>query len=250
MSEEQAKINIEIHKNLAAIEANHDVTILYACESGSRAWGFESPDSDYDVRFIYVRPCSWYLSIDVENRRDVIELPIDEVLDINGWDIRKALRLMAKSNPPLNEWLLSPIVYMQRGNFVDRMRELAPVAYNPIAAHYHYLHMATTNFRAFLKGELVRRKKYLYVLRPLLAIQWIEAGLGIVPIEFERLVEQTVPAGELKSEIEELVRVKRLTRETSDGPRLPAIHTFIEAELERHKASPELSPGKVSMSNC
>lgn len=234
----------EIQNSLRAVEAEHNVRILYACESGSRAWGFESPDSDYDVRFIYMRPSDWYLSVNLEAKRDVIELPIDEVLDINGWDVRKALQLFAKSNPPLNEWLVSSIVYMKRDHFIDRLRELAPLAYNPISAHYHYLHMASTNFRAFLKGELVRRKKYLYVLRPLLAIRWIEAGLGVVPIEFERLFRQTVSAGNLRDEIEELVRIKRSTRETSDGPRMLAIHEFIEGELARHKASPTCEAGE------
>ena len=97
---------------LNEIEKNHDVVILYACESGSRAWGFPSADSDYDVRFIYLRPVKWYLS--VEEKRDVIEVPINEQLDINGWDLRKALQLFRKSNPPLMEGLGSPIVYLEK----------------------------------------------------------------------------------------------------------------------------------------
>jgi predicted nucleotidyltransferase len=106
-----------ILERLAAIEQTEAVRILYACESGSRAWGFASPDSDYDVRFPYVRPRDWYLSIDLERRRDVIERPIEGVLDINGWDLRKALQLMRKSNPPLFEWLHSPLVYRAQAEF-------------------------------------------------------------------------------------------------------------------------------------
>jgi len=110
-------ITATILERLAAIEHTELVHILYACESGSRAWGFASPDSDYDVRFIYVRPRDWYLSIDLERRRDVIERPIEGVLDINGWDLRKALQLMRKSNPPLFEWLHSPLVYRAQAEF-------------------------------------------------------------------------------------------------------------------------------------
>lgn len=108
------KMYAEILARLEQIEKDEDVTIFYACESGSRAWGFPSADSDYDVRFIYVRPRDWYLSIDVEEKRDVIERPINDALDISGWDLRKALKLLRKSNPPLLEWLSSPIVYKEQ----------------------------------------------------------------------------------------------------------------------------------------
>lgn len=128
-----------ILESLSAIERDHGCTILLAVESGSRAWGFASQDSDYDVRFIYARPRDWYLSI-AEHRRDVIELPIVDELDVNGWDLRKALRLFRKSNPPLLEWLTSPIVYRETPT-AQRMRELIPQYYSPRASFYHYLHM-------------------------------------------------------------------------------------------------------------
>lgn len=114
---------------LKGIEQNNNVKILYACESGSRAWGFASPDSDYDVRFIYIHNPDYYLSID--NADDVIELPVNEVLDISGWDIRKALKLFRKSNPPLMEWLQSPIVYACNEEFYAQMTALAPQYYIP-----------------------------------------------------------------------------------------------------------------------
>ena len=100
-----------IHSRLIEIEAKNAIKIVYACESGSRAWGFPSANSDYDVRFIYIRPVDWYLSI--YEKRDVIEYPIDEQLDISGWDLKKALQLLRKTNPPLLEWLGSPIVYLE-----------------------------------------------------------------------------------------------------------------------------------------
>ena len=151
------------------IERTEGVRLLYACESGSRAWGFASTDSDYDVRFLYLRPREWYLSIDVERRRDVIERPIDGLLDINGWDLRKALGLFRKSNPPLLEWLHSPIVYLDRHGVAERLRALLEQYYSPTACFHHYYHMAKGNYREYLKGEEVKLKKYL--LKQLLIYQ-------------------------------------------------------------------------------
>ena len=113
-----------INQALDHVEADDDVAILLAVESASRAWGFPSSDSDYDVRFVYVRPPDWYLSIDLEARRDVIEYPLKDNIDLSGWDLRKALRLFRKSNPPLLEWLQCPIVYRERCSFA------APTARN------------------------------------------------------------------------------------------------------------------------
>ncbi len=122
---------------------------------------------------------------------DIIERPIDGLLDISGWDLTKALQLLRKSNPPLLEWLQSPIVYRQRSSVVERIRELMPQYYQPAACHYHYLHMAQGNYRDYLQGDTVWLKKYLYVLRPVLACLWIERGYGVVPIEFHKLVERS-----------------------------------------------------------
>ena len=132
----------EIAAKLADIQVSEEVVILYACESGSRAWGFPSEDSDYDVRFIYVRPKDWYLSIDLETKRDVIERPISDELDIAGWDLRKALKLFYKSNPPLLEWLGSPIIYLEQFSTAEKLRELAKTFYSAKACMYHYLNMA------------------------------------------------------------------------------------------------------------
>jgi uncharacterized protein len=129
-----------IKERLAEIEKNEGVKILYACESGSRAWGFPSADSDYDVRFIYLHPVQWYLSI--EKRRDVIEIPIFDNIDLSGWDLRKALQLFQKSNPPSFEWLGSPFVYMEQFSIIAKLRQLASVYYSSVASAYHYLHMA------------------------------------------------------------------------------------------------------------
>lgn len=227
-----------ILERLAAIERTETVRILYACESGSRAWGFASPDSDFDVRFIYIRHRDWYLSIDLENRRDVIECPIEDVFDINGWDLRKALQLMRKSNPPLFEWLHSPLVYRAQAGFREAMQMLTPTCYSPIGCAWHYLHMARGNDRVYLQGEQARLKKYLYVLRPLLAVRWLESGRGVVPTPFRELVETLIPSGELRDAIEHLLWLKQGGEELAWGPRIPVLSDWIKSELARLAAGP------------
>lgn len=228
------EIITRIRDELQCIEHTEDVTVVYACESGSRAWGFESDDSDYDVRFIYLRRTEWYLTI--QNRRDVIEKPIDDELDVSGWDVPKALQLLRKSNPPLLEWLQSPIVYKQKSTFVDRLKRLMDEYYSPISCMYHYLHMAENNFRKYLKEEDVWTKKYFYVLRPVLACIWIERGLGVVPIEFGKLVDKVVDDADLKHEIDALLVKKRTGAELDGGPRNPVLSGFLETELARLRA--------------
>lgn len=216
---------------LSTIEKEHGVRVLYACESGSRAWGFASPDSDYDVRFVYAHPRDWYLS--VFERRDVIGLPLEGDEDINGWDLRKALRLLAKSNPVLIEWLQSPIVYRAVPGFATAMLELAQRLYSPAAGHYHYFHMARKNFREHLLGEEVKLKKYFYVLRPVLACQWIERGWGVPPMAFMELAGRVLQPGPLLEAIVELRRRKMETAEVGLGPRQPLVHEYLEGELQR-----------------
>jgi len=204
-------------------------------------WGFPSTDSDYDVRFIYIHRPDWYLSIDLERKRDVIERPIEDLLDFSGWDVRKALQLFRKSNPPLLEWLQCPMVYKERTQLAARMRALLPEFTSPRACFYHYLHMARGNFRGDLRGDEVRRKKYFYVLRPLLALRWIEREGSPVPIEFDRLVEATVEDDALLKAIERLLEEKRAGIEMGRGPRVPVISDFIEQEFARlSPAAPEL----------
>jgi predicted nucleotidyltransferase len=232
----------EILRRLSQIEEEEQAHIFYACESGSRAWGFPSADSDYDVRFIYLRSKNWYLSIDVEDKRDVIERPINDELDISGWDLRKALKLLRKSNPPLLEWLTSPIVYREKHTITNRFRRLVPEFYSPIACAHHYLHMAQGNYREYLKGDEVRVKKYFYVLRPLLAIRWIEQESDVMPMEFGTLVEKSVDSPELRRAIEELLERKKAGQELDTGPRIEVISEFIERELRRLEA--ELKVGE------
>jgi predicted nucleotidyltransferase len=236
----------QILSRLSGLEKAEIVRICYAVESGSRAWGFASVDSDFDVRFLYVRKPEWYFSINVERRRDVLELPIEDGLDINGWDVRKALNLFRRSNPPLLEWLHSPIVYRDRYGLAARMRELLPLFFSAKACSYHYLSMAKNNYRGYLRRDQVWTKKYFYLLRPLLAIRWIELGLGIPPTEFERMLEPTIDAPDLLSEIQTLLEAKRAGRELDLGPRIDPIDSFIGTELRRHEAAGGFRKGRAA----
>lgn len=220
-----------IRERLAAIEKAHQVRIVFACESGSRAWGFPSVDSDYDVRFLYVHDWTWYLRL--HEKRDVIEEPIEDVLDINGWDIRKALRLLTKHNPVLLEWLHSPIVYREDCEVMDAFRQVAITWYRPVNFMFHYYKMAKGNYREYLSGDEVWLKKYLYVLRPLLACKYIESGRGAPPMAFDALLDATLPAGELRQEIGALVARKKEGEELAKGPAVGSINAFIQEQLPR-----------------
>jgi predicted nucleotidyltransferase len=214
------------------IEKLHNIKILFAVESGSRAWGFPSKDSDYDVRFIYIKQPEWYLSID--EKRDVIEVPINDLLDINGWDIRKALRLFRKSNPPLLEWLESNIIYYENYGFRNEMRSLKEEVFSPKASMHHYLSMAKGNFREYLQGDQIKIKKYFYVLRPVLACLWIEKHNTNPPILFHELVEGLIQEkSELRRSIDELLKKKMSGDEKDFENRIDVINEFIEHEIIR-----------------
>jgi predicted nucleotidyltransferase len=224
-------IRAEIDARLAGIETEFNVRVLYACESGSRGWGFASPDSDYDVRFIYVHSLPWYLKVSAQ--RDVIEVPISDEFDINGWELRKALGLLKKGNATLIEWLDSPVVYRADGDFLRAIRDAARQTYQAERSFHHYVHMARKNYREYLRGDTVRLKKYLYVLRPLLATLWIEQGRGVAPMRFQDLVDAIVTDPTLRDAITHLLAIKRAANESEYGQPLPIINAFIDSELTR-----------------
>ncbi|MES2832984.1 MAG: nucleotidyltransferase domain-containing protein [Pseudomonadota bacterium] len=242
----------DILNRLAAVSKNENVRILLAIESGSRAWGFASPDSDYDVRFIYAREPDWYMSVDVEDKRDVIEYPITDDIDLNGWDIRKALRLFLRSNPTFAEWIQSPIQYMVSGNFVHAARELLPSVYSCERGIYHYRSMAKTNYRNYLRADRVPLKKYFYVLRPLLAVRWIETYRTAPPIEFQRLLSLLAGQDALLADIHSLLEKKKQSIERELALPVRSLNAFIENELARletlavDKTHSETAIGKVN----
>ncbi len=216
-----------IESKLKEIERNEKVSILLAVESGSRAWGFASPDSDYDVRFIYVRDWKDYMRLD--SLRDVIELPINDDLDINGWDLQKTLRLLYKSNPTLFEWFSSPIVYMET-EFADRFRQMMGEYFSTKRSLYHYISMAEGNYREYLKRDMVRAKKYFYVLRPVLACQWILEKGTPPPMLFSELAEAVLPKY-LRGEVENLLDLKMHSPEIREIPRIDQINEYLDVSI-------------------
>ena len=231
----EESIRKEIEARLSEIEADNSVDILLAVESGSRAWGFESTDSDYDVRFIYRREPASY--IEVFPSRDVIEYPVSELWDFSGWDLSKALLLLSRSNPVLFEWLNSPIVYRKHDGFLSGFKTFAERYYSKISATYHYLQMAKNNYRHYLQTGQVKIKKYFYVLRPLLACMWIENTGRVPPIEFEVLFTQLEDDAALHGIITELLARKKSGVELGLEERIPEINRFAEEKIEYFEAA-------------
>lgn len=217
-----------IKLKLKEIEEKENVKILHAVESGSRAWGFASPDSDYDVRFIYARPREFYLRLD--KTRDVIEWQLDETLDINGWDISKALTLLHKSNPTLFEWNASPIVYKTTAEW-KKISAVIDRYFVAKSGLYHYLSTAKSNYREYLKGETVRLKKYFYVLRPLLACKWILAEGTPPPMLFSALAEKYLEEA-VRLEVEKLLALKMQNPELGEGKRVDKVNAYIDRNIE------------------
>lgn len=226
-------MNKEIQAELSAIEESDDVRILFAVESGSRAWGFPSADSDYDVRFVYARRPEWYLS--VFQGRDVIEKPVSGLLDISGWDLKKSLQLLRKSNPALMEWLGSPIIYRQMPVAKD-YRCFAQEAFLPLAACHHYRSMMKQHIAKSVSKERVRLKVYLYSLRPLLAAFWVLKHNRQPPTRFSELVNEFLPSGEIRTIVDRLIEIKSDGIEADTVARMPALDRYLAygyAEIER-----------------
>ena len=216
-----------IKSKLKEIEEKENIKILHCIESGSRAWGFASPDSDYDVRFIYVRPKEFYLRLD--KTRDVIEWQLDDTLDINGWDISKALSLLYKSNPTLFEWNSSPIVYKTS----DEWKSVAAIINKYFVAKsglYHYLSTAKSNYRKYLKGETVCFKKYFYVLRPLLACKWIIAEGTPPPMLFIELMDKYLDDA-IKPDVLKLLDLKMNNPEITEGKRFDKVNEYLDKNI-------------------
>jgi predicted nucleotidyltransferase len=226
---------------LEHIERTQNVRILFAAEAGSRAWGFESPDSDWDVRFVYVRDFNWYLTI--TEGRDVLDNYHsmvagtefdDPLLDITGWDLKKTFKMLRKSNPQLLEWLSSPSIYIDRAATDLRNAATRALHLYPLQAHYHG--MAKGNFREYLQGPEVRYKKYLYVIRPLMAATWIRTFKTMPPVEFDAIVRGVLNTydnpDELNASVQKLLAVKRKSNEVDAAPADPVLHAWIEQQLK------------------
>lgn len=202
---------VAIPAHLRDVEQEYDVKILLAVESGSRAWGFESKNSDWDVRFIYVHKPQWYFK--VEEQRDVIEYMYPDDVDLAGWELRKALSLLKRSNPSLLEWFNSPKVYLSDETFVRRIREVERQFFDPVKTMYHYNHMYNKHNERFLQQEGYPAKRFLYYLRGILACKWIENNMSLPPVRFTQLVDATVKDKALVDKINELILMKKGERE-------------------------------------
>jgi uncharacterized protein len=232
----------DIDAALADIVARDKVAILLAVESGSRAWGFPSPDSDYDCRFIYARRPADYLQLDLP--RDVIELPLGAVLDINGWDILKALRLLLKGNAVVIEWLTSPHVYAGVAAFRNETLALARQAVRPGAVARHYLHLGERQRRAhFSDDRAVAVKRTFYALRPAVALRWLRLhpGEAVAPMHFPTLARESDLPAAVVAIVDDLLARKAVTRELGVGPLPAEIGALIDAEFS---AARDIWPGE------
>jgi uncharacterized protein len=219
----------EIIKKLRHYEKKYHITILYACESGSRAWGFESPDSDYDIRFVFARDIKEYLSL--IKIKETLDFAIENDLDFNGWDLKKFLFYIYKSNSILFEWLQSPVVYHDRDNFKKNMTRLMAHYFRPRPCLHHYLGLTKQTFLHFGDAKEVKLKKYFYVLRPLLAARYIFNNRAIPPMEFHTLIEKVKEIEPLIPWIHRLVEQKKISGETAMIQRNGNIDTYVREEL-------------------
>jgi len=223
-----------IQQKLAEIEATKGIQILFACETGSRAWGFPSPDSDYDVRIIYRHGLDWYLSL--SDQKDTLEV-MDGDLDVTGWDIKKSLKLLWKSNSALLERIQSPIVYREEQQMAALLQSYADKCFSPVAAMYHYQGMAHNTFADVDGLEEVKLKKLFYALRATLCCKWIVAKDSIPPIVFRTMVDELAFDERLKQRIRELVVLKAGKSEGYMHPAEHGLNAFIREELKSASAA-------------
>lgn len=225
----------KIIESLRLLEEEKDIKIMLAVESGSRAWGFSSPDSDYDVRFVYVHKPDWYLS--VFPKKDVIErMSEDRLFDLSGWELRKTLQLLYKSNPNLADWLLTDQIYIADPEFLAEIRRQQAQYYNPILAMHHFLSIAKNHDEKYLSKNGYTLKRFLYFLRGILACEYIESKKTHPPVAFEQLVDATVKDQNIKQEISKILALKRTSKESDSVAIDENLMNYALNLFEKHKA--------------
>lgn len=213
----------EILSKLSEIEKEKNVEILVAVESGSRAWGFASPDSDYDIRFVYRHKKDWYLNL--WEQKDSIQFMTEDDLDGSGWDVRKALKLLAKSNASFLGWLFSPIVYREDTAFLNEMKALAASNFNPISGFYHY-HSMNRGFEQTLGSDKMTLKSFFYAIRTALCAKWVYEKNTIPPVLFKELFP-LIDIG-YYSILDDLILRKSQQVEKSNEPVDPALIELVK----------------------
>ena len=233
-----------ILEKLSEIEKDKNIKILFACESGSRAWGFESPDSDYDIRFIYKHNTEWYLNL--WDKKDTLSFMTEDDLDGSGWDLRKALKLMAKTNASFLGWLFSPIVYRTDESFLEEIKTIATNNFNPVAGFYHY-HSMSKGFEETLDTDQMTLKSFFYAIRTVLCANWIYKNKTIPPVLFTELY--SIIHTKYHSVLDDLILLKSKNIEKSNEPvntslidlvrKIAAENNSVKNDLESKKSNPD-----------
>lgn len=232
----------KIQDYLKQLEKDKKIKILLACETGSRAWGFPSPDSDYDVRLIYKHSTDWYLTL--TDKKDSIELMLaDNEIDITGWDVRKSLRLLRKSNAALLERIQSPYIYYGDEAFRQELNQIAPSCYSRIATLHHYLNLARRFYGDISEGKDYKLKSFFYALRSAVACCWIAARVEIPPIEFSKMLAGLSIDEKLIQRIAELIKLKATKSESYRHQGETELFDFIKANIQQAEQVSKSLPG-------
>lgn len=233
-----------IRAKLREVEKEHNINIIHAIESGSRAWGFPSKDSDYDVRFLYINNLDHYLSID--QKRDVIDTPIvlDDFLgvefDMNGWDIKKAITLATRGNAVVNEWLSSPVQYIVNEPYYGRLRDFIQETADLRAYFYFYRNYMRDPWNSYSKEskQAIKIKQYCYVLRCALSLEWLETQMSPPPMDLPSIFKGIEIDPELRSEIDQLISNKAEATEADYMPRSSILDNFIDNAISEERKRP------------
>ncbi|MBT34043.1 MAG: nucleotidyltransferase [Thalassobius sp.] len=224
------EIKIHVRNKIAELEQSYHIRIVYACESGSRAWGFASPDSDYDIRFIYTHPLKKYLS--VGNYKAEMDFAVTNDIDLSGWELRKTLGLLFKSNATVFEWLQSPVVYHNEDDFREQLWQICPEYFKPTTLIYHYLGTVKSAYGSGVSDGLIKIKKYFYIIRPVLAALWVAEKEEIPPMEFAKLCE-LIENDPVYKVVQALLEQKKVAKEGERIALIPELENFIETAREK-----------------
>jgi len=240
---DSTNIRQDILKKLKETEITYGVKIILAIESGSRGWGFAAKDADYDCRFLYVHSKDWYLSI--VDKKDFIEYAVDEVFDIKGIDIKKALQYIVKPDASIYEWLSSNEVYICNDDIVKKLKDLTDVFFNPISISWHYMGLAKKMIDAINEVDNAKIKKYFYILRPIANLEYIRQYKKMPPMEYDRTFQEIHVPAPIQEAVAKLKELKLASTEHHKIPRHELLLSYFNSEMERfNKLLKEMSHQK------